>query len=216
MIWQWQGDAFGDGKEIADPDGDGKKFWFPLRFPGQYYDGETGLNYNYYRDYDRQLGRYVQSDPIGILRDYSALQLQIAIRLGVVEESGAAGEMLNHAYGYVGQNPLFWIDPYGLANSGQPTNLGGGTTVRIDNPNTSGQQKHAHFKTPKGSGVVNKDGTPSHKNKGSLDNMNKKVTEYLKKKGFKLRCVMCFLIPDYERIYCEQHPYNCYEVPPEC
>ena len=34
--------------------------------PGQYYDLETGLNYNYYRDYDPTSGRYVESDPIGL------------------------------------------------------------------------------------------------------------------------------------------------------
>ena len=38
--------------------------------------------------------------------------------MGIVEESGSAGEVLNHVYGYVGQNPLFWTDPYGLASSG--------------------------------------------------------------------------------------------------
>lgn len=38
----------------------------PLRFPGQYQDRETGFSYNYYRDYDPSLGRYVQSDPIGL------------------------------------------------------------------------------------------------------------------------------------------------------
>lgn len=35
-----------------------------------------------------------------------------------MEESGSAGDVLSHVYGYVGQNPSYWIDPYGLASSG--------------------------------------------------------------------------------------------------
>ncbi len=37
-----------------------------LRFPGQYFDIETGLNYNYYRDYNPVIGRYIEADPIGL------------------------------------------------------------------------------------------------------------------------------------------------------
>ena len=44
----------------------GRLFNLNLRFPGQYYDVETGKHYNYYRDYDPSVGRYLQSDPLGI------------------------------------------------------------------------------------------------------------------------------------------------------
>lgn len=37
-----------------------------LRFPGQYYDVEKGLNYNYYRDYNPVSGRYIETDPLGL------------------------------------------------------------------------------------------------------------------------------------------------------
>ncbi|MEU9402784.1 DUF6531 domain-containing protein [Streptomyces sp. NPDC048242] len=39
----------------------------PLRFPGQYYDPETGLHHNYFRHYDPESGRYLTPDPLGLL-----------------------------------------------------------------------------------------------------------------------------------------------------
>lgn len=86
----------------------------PLKFPGQYQDRETGFSYNYFRDYDLSLGRYVQSDPVGILRDYSDPLLQVAIQLRLIKPEKLLGA-LNHIYGYVEQNPVKAIDPTGLA-----------------------------------------------------------------------------------------------------
>jgi RHS repeat-associated protein len=42
------------------------KAYTPLRFPGQYYDPETGLHYNYFRHYDPETARYATPDPLGL------------------------------------------------------------------------------------------------------------------------------------------------------
>jgi RHS repeat-associated protein len=68
-VWRWDSDPFGTSPALEDPDGDGIAFTYNLRFPGQYYDKETRLHYNYFRDYDRATGRYIQSDPIGLRGD---------------------------------------------------------------------------------------------------------------------------------------------------
>jgi RHS repeat-associated protein len=59
------GEPFGMSLPEEDPDGDGQAFTLNLRFPGQYADRESHLNYNYFRDYNPEVGRYLQSDPIG-------------------------------------------------------------------------------------------------------------------------------------------------------
>jgi len=116
ITWTWRSDAFGVGGIEKDPDGDGIKTNIRLRFPGQYEDGESGLHYNYFRDYHPGWGRYVQSDPIGILRNLASPQLEVVaqsrVPLYLQDVKPEAG--LNHVFGYVGQNPMDSEDPYGL------------------------------------------------------------------------------------------------------
>lgn len=66
LLWRWDNaEPFGNSAPDENPSGLGT-FSYHLRFPGQFYDAETGLHYNYFRDYDPAIGRYSQSDPIGI------------------------------------------------------------------------------------------------------------------------------------------------------
>jgi RHS repeat-associated protein len=87
----WKNDntePFGNSMPDENPSGLGQ-FAYNLRFPGQYYDQETGTSYNYFRDYDPITGRYIESDPIGL------------------------GGGIN-TYAYVNANPLQYSDSDGL------------------------------------------------------------------------------------------------------
>ncbi|WP_216825117.1 RHS repeat-associated core domain-containing protein [Agarilytica rhodophyticola] len=89
VVWRQHATAFGEASIDDDVDGDGTHVTMNFRFPGQYFDQETGTHYNYFRTYDPRLGRYLQSDPIGL-------------------QGGI------NTYAYVGGNPLKYSDPYGL------------------------------------------------------------------------------------------------------
>jgi RHS repeat-associated protein len=92
LVWRWDTDPFGTAAPNENPSGLGT-FPYNLRFPGQYYQAETGLNQNVNRDYDPLVGKYIESDPIGLRGgSYST-------------------------YAYVGSNPVSWIDPLGLAQA---------------------------------------------------------------------------------------------------
>ncbi|MFM2419063.1 MAG: hypothetical protein RL385_3786, partial [Pseudomonadota bacterium] len=61
LVWSGRVAPFG-ALEVTH----GAEFHQPLRWPGHYHDGDTGLHYNRFREYDPRLGRYLQSDPQGI------------------------------------------------------------------------------------------------------------------------------------------------------
>jgi RHS repeat-associated protein len=106
-LWTWESDPFGKTAANEDPDGDGVNFTYNLRFPGQYYDQESGLHYNYLRDYDPGTGRYVESDPIGM--------------------AGGAD-----TYAYVLNNPLSYVDSLGL-KGGNIVEIGIGVACEMGN-----------------------------------------------------------------------------------
>jgi len=65
VLWQWESTPFGETQANENPNGLGA-FTYNLRFPGQYFDQETGTHYNYFRDYEPGTARYVESDPSGL------------------------------------------------------------------------------------------------------------------------------------------------------
>jgi RHS repeat-associated protein len=88
--WRWdQAEPFGSNTADGDPSSLGVVD-LPLRFAGQYADKETFLHQNNFRDYDSLLGRYLESDPVGI-------------RGGL------------NTFGYANSSPLIHVDPLGLA-----------------------------------------------------------------------------------------------------
>ena len=66
MVWRWdQADPFGMFAP-QEKHGASGAFVYDPRFPGQVYDRETNTHYNYFRDYDPQSGRYIETDPVGL------------------------------------------------------------------------------------------------------------------------------------------------------
>jgi RHS repeat-associated protein len=108
VVWRWDNlDPFGANVPDENPSGAGS-FTCNLRFPGQYFDRETSLHYNYFRDYDPWVGRYVESDPIGL-----------------------RGGLNTYAYAF---DPLTQSDPQGLMGRGSSPSYNGPLVLKQKSP----------------------------------------------------------------------------------
>lgn len=103
VVWSAKYESFGEA--TVDPS---STITNNLRFPGQYYDAESGLHYSYNRYYDPGIGRFLRVDPIRSMR------------------------ATNHHYAYVENNPIVTIDPEGLQSGDNiPPELIGHIPVEI-------------------------------------------------------------------------------------
>jgi len=85
--WRWDQDPFGSLATQQNPQGLGT-FVYNLRFPGQYYDSETGTFYNYARDFDPQVGRFIEADPIGLDGGINSYRYAVDNPLSYSDRSG--------------------------------------------------------------------------------------------------------------------------------
>jgi RHS repeat-associated protein len=123
---------------------------FNLRFPGQYYDAETGLHYNYFRDYDASIGRYIQSDPIGPLDGVNTFGYVSANPLASVDLLGLAECTYS-----IGRHTLSCKPNPGSGGDGRSVNIGpdsllSGTGTCRDNPSQKCQDSKDHGPIPEG------------------------------------------------------------------
>jgi RHS repeat-associated protein len=111
-VWRWdQQEPFGVNVPDENPSGLGT-FDLPLRLPGQYFDKETNLHYNYFRDYDAAIGRYVASDLIGLAGGLNTYQYALGIPLSKTDISGLAVTLLCRPVGGMGRGVSGYIHCY--------------------------------------------------------------------------------------------------------
>jgi RHS repeat-associated protein len=99
IAWSAEYKAWGEAQVVMSKAAKEAGINNQLHFQGQYADEESGLHYNRYRYYDPEIGRFISSDPIGLM-----------------------GGINTHAYA---PNPVEWVDPFGLAAEGDYAQMPG-------------------------------------------------------------------------------------------
>ena len=184
-VWRWDSDPFASNATATSAPNENPNtlnqvvgtatlpyfFKFNGRFPGNTNDQETGKDQNYFRERDPNIGRYLQSDPIGLRGGIST-------------------------YGYVRQNPVVSTDPYGLATymCTAPLHALGGSGARSgpDIPGNLLYHQYLCVFDENGNltcGGQDRSGGPFSPGKPSVDTFRKDSCEAVDKRSCVDRCV---------------------------
>jgi len=87
VVWKWDYFSSTFGTNTPSP----QTLTVNLRFPGQYFDSETGLNYNGERYFEPEIGRYPQSDPIGLAGGISTYAYVVSNPQNAIDPTGTEG-----------------------------------------------------------------------------------------------------------------------------
>lgn len=113
VLWAWPyaSNPFGESQPAS-----ATGYVLNMRFPGQYEDNEAGLKYNLNRMFDATTGRYLESDPVGLMAGASTYAYAVGSPLarsdylGLAASGTVSGNNLTLVIPivYIGQAPARW------------------------------------------------------------------------------------------------------------
>ena len=113
VVWSASYLPFGGEYQISGPAA------LDARFPGQWFQLESGLAYNWHRHYDASLGRYTQPDPLGFVDGPSRYAYAVNSPLEIVDPTGRAGLYQPYMWGFI----FDWLKPNACRAPAGPTKI---------------------------------------------------------------------------------------------
>jgi RHS repeat-associated protein len=133
VIWTWAyaGNPFGEQQPTSSAG-----YVLNLRYPGQYYDTESGLVSNGMRPYEAALGRFDQSDPSGLAGGMSTYAADLNNPLSYFDPDGRHPTLLSYEIA-ANSHPSAWNRLVGAANAWWNQTVQDIATVGGVNPNAN-------------------------------------------------------------------------------